>query len=156
MAFGLTFDHNDGASRQGGQLSSFVKDSLGNSVENSLTSFMADMMFKYNGFSLMSEFATKSADQQIGGLSDGYKTGTGFNIQTGYLFKNNVEISARYSVIRNDDDFSDLKDENEITLGLSKYVVGHKLKVQADISRTTAPGESDGDIRFRTQVEFQF
>lgn len=156
LAIGLTFDHNDGAIRQGGQLGSFVRDETGNYATNSLTSFMADMMFKYNGFSVMSEFATKSADQQIEGLTRDFRTGTGFNIQAGYLFKNNVEVSGRYTIIRNDGDFSGLSDENEITLGLSRYVVGHKLKVQADISRATEPGESEGDIRFRAQVEFQF
>jgi len=116
IAFGLTFDYNDGAVRQGGQLKSFVRDSTGEAyAENSLTSFMADMIFKYKGLSAL-----------------------------------------RYTTISNDGDFSGLKDENEITLGLSKYIVGHKLKVQTDIARVAETGESDGDIRFRAQVEMQF
>lgn len=155
LAFGLTYDYNDGASRQGGQLKSFVRDTLGNRATNSLTSFMADMMFKYRGFSLMSEYAIKTAEDERRDLVKNFNTGTGFNVQAGYLFKNNVELSARYTTIRRDE-LSGLKDENEVTLGLSKYVVGHKLKVQADVSRNTAPGESEGVLRFRTQVEMQF
>ncbi len=156
LAFGFTFDYNDGAVRQGGQLGSFVKDDDGNYVENSLTAFMADMIFKYRGFSFMAEYANKSADKQIVGTSKKFNTGDGFNASAGYLFKNNVEVAARYTSIRMDDEFSGLKDEDEVTLGLSKYIVGHKLKIQTDVSRNTRPDIDDGKYRFRMQLEVQF
>jgi phosphate-selective porin OprO/OprP len=156
LAFGLTFDYNDGAVRQGGQLKAFVRDSAGIYAENDLTSFMADMVFKYKGWSVTSTYINKSAAKDMEGLSKNFNTGSGFNIATGYLFNNNVELALRYTTIRNDGDFSGLKDENEITLGLSKYVLGHKLKVQTDIAHIAAPGESEGNIRFRAQVEMQF
>jgi phosphate-selective porin OprO/OprP len=41
------------------------------------------------------------------------------------------------------------------TLGLNKFVVGHKLKVQSDISYSTKNGESDAII-FRTGFELHF
>ena len=156
IAFGFTYDFNSGAVRQGGQLGSFVRDSLGVYAENSLTTFMADMIFKYQGFSFMAEYASKSSDLQIERLSKGFKTGNGFVMNAGYLFKNNFEIALRYTSIRKLDDFSALKNENEMTLGFSKYIVGHNLKIQADISKTTILGNSNGNIRFRTQVEMQF
>ena len=156
IAFGFTYDYNDRAVRQGGQLGSFVRDSTGAYAENSLTAFMADMMFKYQGFSLMTEYAVKSADKKIEGLSKGFKTGNGFVIQAGYLFKNNVELAARYTTIRSDNHFSGIKDEDEITIGFSKYIVGHALKIQTDLSRTISPIATKGNIRFRAQVEMQF
>lgn len=157
LAFGVAFEYNDGAVRQGGQVGKFVRDSTGVYAENSLSTFFADAIFKYNGISVMSEYAIKTADKEIGGTDRNFNTGSAFNIQMGYLFKNNVELAARYTTLRADDNgFSGLSDTDEITLGISKYVVGHSLKVQADISRIYAPDIDDGAIRFRTQVEMQF
>jgi hypothetical protein len=163
IAFGFTFDYNDGAVRQGGQLGNFVIDSTGNNLaENSLTAFMADMIFKYKGFSVHSEYATKSADKMLVGTTNlagkdtKFFTGSGFNIQAGYVFKNNIEPTLRYTIIRIDNEFSGLKDENELTIGLSKYIVGHALKIQTDFSRATQPNVEEAEYRFRFQVEMQF
>ncbi len=163
IAFGFTYDYNDRAVRQGGQLGNFVIDSTGNAAaENSLTAFIADMIFKYKGFSVHSEYATKWADKMIVGTTNlegretKFFTGSGFNVQAGYLFKNNIELACRFTSIRIDNEFSGLKDEDEITIGLSKYIVGHNLKVQTDFSRVTQPNINDAKYRFRLQVEMQF
>jgi phosphate-selective porin OprO and OprP len=165
IAFGFTFDYNDGAVRQGGQLGSFVfEDSTRTALaENSLTAFMADMIFKYKGFSIHSEYVSKSAEKKLEGttnlvgISSKFFTGFGYVAQAGYLFKNNVEIALRYTLIRTDDKiFSGLKDENEFTVGLSKYIVGHSLKVQSDFSRRTIPGADGAKYQFRMQMEMQF
>ena len=157
LAIGLTYDYNDRAVRQGGQLGSFVKDVNGDYVENSLSAFMADLMFKYNGFSFMAEYASKSKDKEIASTSKNFNTGNGLNLSAGYLFDSNVELAARYTQVRSDDSFSGLSDENEITLGLSKYVVGHNLKVQLDLSRSTNPSieVDNAGYRFRMQLEVQ-
>ena len=145
LAFGLTFDYNDGAVRQGGQLGSFVRDSTGIYAENTLMTFFADMMFKYQGISVMSTYGMKSGDKQIDGLSKNYNTGSAFNFQLGYMFANNWELAGRFTTLRSDDEvYSALSDQNQYTLGVSRYVVGHKLKIQSDISRIIAPGEEDG------------
>lgn len=157
LAIGLTYDYNDRAVRQGGQLGSFIRDSTGVYAENTLTTFFADMMFKYQGISVMSAYGFKSADKQIDGLSKNYNTGNAFNFQVGYMFKNNWEIAGRYSTVRSDDaTYSALKDQNQYTFGVSKFVSGHDLKVQSDITRILAPGASEGQWMFRMQTEMQF
>lgn len=156
LAIGLTFDHNDGAVRQGGQLGSFVYKSDGTYAENDLTAFMIDLIYKHKGFSILSEYATKSAADDIDDLSRGFRTGNGFNFQAGYLFSNNFEVAGRYTNIRPDNDFSSLSDQNIYTLGFSRYIVGHSLKFQTDVSYLTAPDAENGDIRFRAQFEMQF
>jgi len=45
---------------------------------------------------------------------------------------------------------------NEYTFGLSKYVVGHSLKIQADISLIDETGVSNNTLRYRLQTEFAF
>ena len=159
LAFGATYDMNKDASRQGGQLKSFTLDTLGNPFYTDLSSIMIDMMFKYNGWSIMSEYVQKTGDDRAesGALAKQYRTGTGINAQIGYLFKNNFEIAGRYTSIT-PDDFSSLSEVNEYTLGFSRYIVDHTLKVQTDFSMTEQPGlaNSDPAFRWRFQVEIGF
>ncbi len=156
LSLGFTYDYNDGAVRQGGQLGRFVTDSFGGYVENSLSTVFVDMMFKYKGFSILSEYADKSADKNLEDISRGYRTGTAFTAQAGYLFDNNIELAFRYTTVREDNDASAITDEDQYTLGLSKYIVGHSLKFQTDITRRSFPDENDGKYLFRMQVEMQF
>ncbi len=58
----------------------------------------------------------------------------GFNLQTGYLLKSNYEVSGRFTNIILDRDITGIHPEKQYPLGLLKYIVGHKLKVQADLS----------------------
>ena len=43
----------------------------------------------------------------------------------------------------------------QYTLGVSKYIAGHKLKVQSDISYLTLD-DIGSEIRFRLQVDIHF
>lgn len=156
LSLGLTFDYNDGAVRQGGQLGSFVKDAEGIYVQNSLQTFFMDLMFKYRGFSVLSEYANKQVDEAGGNIAGSFRSGTGFNLQMGYLLDSNWEMALRYTTVARDNEFSGIKDENQYTLGISRYIVGHKLKVQSDLTRITYPNASDGAFQFRMQVEMQF
>jgi hypothetical protein len=157
LSIGVTYDYNDRAVRQGGQLGRFIRDSTGVYAENSLSTIFIDAMFKYQGISVMSEFGTKKMDKQIDGLSSDYRTGTAFNLQAGYLFKNNWEIAARYTIVRtNDEMYSSLSDENRYTFGLSRYVSDHNLKFQTDITRIEVLGSDNGRWQFRMQSEMQF
>ena len=111
------------------------------------------MVYKYKGLSVTSAFAIKSGDNDD--VSANYNLGSAFNIQAGYLFKSNWEIAGRFTTVRAAD-ISRLSDENEYTLGVSRYIVGHALKVQSDISRIEAVGTDLEAYRFRMQMEMQF
>jgi len=52
------------------------------------------------------------------------------------LFKSNWEVSGRYTDI-NLDDITRRNPETQYTLGLSKYLAGHKLKVQTNLTYTS-------------------
>jgi hypothetical protein len=45
---------------------------------------------------------------------------------------------------------------SQITFGISRYVVGHNLKVQSDISLMTNELNAEQQIMFRLQAEMQF
>ena len=166
LALATSYSLNQGAARQK-QSGRFLSDADGNYLTNDLQTIFVDMMFKYQGFSLMGEYAHKIvANEAIKNDSDlrlnlvdangrSYLTGSGINIQTGYLFKNNVELSARYTNVMPDTDVS-FDGAQEYTLGVSKYIVGHALKIQGDVALTDEVGAMDNNLRYRLQVEFQF
>ena len=102
----------------------------------------------------MAEYANKFAGNDIPLFK--YGTGEGFVIQAGYLLNSNFEIAGRYTKIDPDDlNFSSVDEETEYTIGLSKYIVEHNLKVQSDFSSNdNGPGKNN--FRFRFQVELAF
>ena len=167
LALAATYSMNYNAPRQK-TTGRYLIDADDNYLAQDLQTIFADMMFKYQGFSVMGEYAHKviadkavREDEELRASivdADGrsYYTGSGFNIQAGYLLKNNLEVSARYTSVLPDTDVS-FDGTKEYTFGLSKYIVGHALKLQSDISLFT-PDEvgAANELRYRFQMEFQF
>ncbi len=160
LSIGLTYDINKNAVRERGQLGSFIKNSDGDYVGRDLNTFFADLMFKYQGLSVMMEYADKRAADNNPFVLDGlneeigtFYTGTGFNAQVGYLLKKDYEIAFRFTDIKPDAGVSN--DETHYTLGFSKYIVGHKLKIQTDYSLIKKEGGDDA-LLIRAQVDIHF
>ena len=136
-------------------------------MANNLLTVLGDAMFKYKGFSLLVEGAYKRVLLKSGqslSVTDStlisasgktYQTGWGISAQAGYLFKHNIELAARYTRVVPDwsKSFTGL---DEYTIGLSKYVIGHKLKVQTDVTLVDKFDTSDYSMRYRLQVEVAF
>lgn len=161
LAIGITYDINDNAVRERGQNGSFIFDDLtGSYTGKTLQTWFIDAMFKYQGFSFMGEFADKqtSDDDPVVTNESGeeigtFYTGSGLNLSVGYLMKNNWEIAARYTVINPDEVVSN--NETEYTFGLSRYVVGHKLKIQTDVSYRDVTNSND-KFSWRVQMDLHF
>ena len=159
--FGFTYDINENAVKSRSNMGSYLIQSSGGLFETDITTIFLDGVIKYNGFALTGEYANRDADQ-IEALEEDGRTKTGAvvgagsasNIQGSYLFKNNFEITARYTNI-NFKEITRLSDLKQITLGVSKYVVGHSLKIQADISLLNASGIKD-NVLFRTGFDLHF
>lgn len=137
----------------------FIDDGAGLYKTNVNTLFI-DGMFKYKGYSFMFEYADRTADNPIVVNSDGTETGlavqvgNGLNLQSGYLFPSNWEVTGRFTDI-NMDAISGSNSDDMYTLGVSKFLAGHKLKVQSDISYTDIHGR-DNPIMFRLQMDIHF
>lgn len=157
LAIGITYNQNQNAVRQQGQLGRFITDSLGNFVENTLTHYEADLLFKYKGFSVLAEYAMTKGEKQLTDVSRNYNTGSGFNIQAGYLLKSNWEFAGRYTTVAPDNaTFSAIREQNEYTLGISRYISDHNLKIQSDYGMIETVGTSTStNYRFRLQIEMQ-
>ena len=64
------------------------------------------------------------------------------------------EISGRYSMV-NPDNLAQYHDAEDYTLGISKYVVGNSLKIQADITLRKEFSKKDAIIA-SLLMELQF
>lgn len=152
VAFGFTYNYNDRAVRQQGQLGSYVKNADGDYVQNSLSHLEADMLFKYKGISSLVEWVRTTGEEN----TSGFNTGQGITAQAGYLFKSNYEIAGRFTTIAPIDGIASRFSgkENQYTLGFSKYIVGHSLKIQSDITLQQLENVKSNYI-YRLQFEMQ-
>lgn len=147
---GIAGSMNLNAVRQRGTLGAFVTDSNGDYVTNDLKSFFVDLMFKHNGWSALSAYASRSTEK----TNNGFMTGDGLFAQIGYLLPSNWEFAARFSEVSGDT-HSSLNQVLEFTLGISRYIVEHNLKVQSDISYQNIPS-SNNELIWRFQTELTF
>ena len=160
LALGVSYDYNNNAVRTESNSGDYLFTDYG-LFETDIKTLFVDAMFKYEGFSLMGEYAQRSADEIFAINEDNSFTGgavnvgEGFNFQAGYLFGNNIQMVGRYSRIDLDDCISQVI-EDQYTLALSKYLVGHKLKIQTDLSYTDLNPLFDDSLLFRLQLEVQF
>lgn len=167
LAIGVTYDHNNNAVKNRSNQGSYMETENG-FYETNINTLFVDAMFKYNGFSLMAEYADRSANEATYIINTGddpndpsddetgaVQVGKGFNLQSGYLFKNNWELSGRYSNIKLDESITGKVPENQYTLGVSKFIVGHKLKIQTDVSLLDVNFAND-IIMWRLQFDVHF
>ena len=161
LMVGLTYNFNEDAVRERGFAGDYLFRSDGSLYETNQTTVFADAMFKYKNFSFMGEYAKRSAENEIAVDLDGITptgdivlTGNALNLQAGYMLKNNYEIAGRFTTVDYETITGRLPEE-QYTLGASRYIVGHKLKVQSDISYTTVDGNED-NITFRIGFDIHF
>lgn len=149
LSIGVTGDINFNAVRSRANLGGFVTDANGDYIAGDMKTLIADLMFKYKGFSAMSEYAKRTSEDNSGFFG----TGSGFVFQAGYLLKSNWELAGRFTTINADNNQTVFDDEREYTLGINRYISGHDLKFQADIMYRTYPGQTREFLIFRFQTE---
>lgn len=162
LAIGVTYDHNNNAVKnRSNQGSYMIIDDGDGFYKTNINTLFVDAMFKYKGFSFMAEYADRTADDPFAKNSDNSLTGDvvqvgkGINLQTGILCKNDWEVSGRYTNIKLDQMITGKNAESQYTLGLSKFIVGHSLKVQTDLSLLEVAG-ANNEILYRLQVDIHF
>lgn len=161
LSLAATYDMHDRAVKTRSNMGSYMENDAGY-FETDITTIFGDMMFKYGGFSMMAEYAVRAAEQDSAMNSDGTKTGDvvgvgqGINAQIGYMFKNNWEIAARYTLTDWDTDVTGKEDHTQYTFGIGKFFAGHKLKVQSDITYGETVNSPDKELIYRLQFDVHF
>lgn len=164
FSIAATYDFNDRAAKTRSNQGSYMNDDSGENADgffhSNITTIFADMMFKYKGISVMGEYANRNADvinhfSADSTSSASVMAGSSMNFSLGYLFKNNWEVAARYASYTPHADYAD-NAEQRYTLGLSKYIVGHALKVQADVTYKMEDNSPNDKLMYRLQIDFHF
>ncbi len=152
LGAGYSFNHRS-------QLTRGMKGSMlpGDETRN-IGSYYADMIFKYRGFSFNADYMGRHAADPAGFASPSFVyTGSGINVQASYLFDRKWEVAIRNSSMlpnREVRPFAGYKVWNQSTLGVTRYIIGHSLKLQLDLSfnQMAKPASPDYD---RLAVRFQ-
>lgn len=103
-----------------------------------ICSYYADIVMKYRGFAFAADYLGRYTPQSAL-LSDGQHiyTGSGLNVQASYLFGRKWEVAVRNSTMFPDREIRSFEGYgrwNQSTLGVTRYIIGHSLKIQLDVS----------------------
>jgi len=134
LSLGLVYSFNNKALRSAGQRGGLLYDA------RNITTYMADALLKYDGWAFAAEFLRRHAPDPVTRNPDAPEefsfvyNGSGVTLQASYLFASDYELAARYSTVIADQEIREFasKYQDFITLGGSKYLRGHRLKVQFD------------------------
>lgn len=150
------FSYNDNTTRLHGQNGALMPDG----ETRDLKSYFVDLILKYRGFAFYTDFMGRACDRPLFDQDpDAFVyTGCGLNIQTSYLFPRKWEIALRNSTLFPEKAVREqvgANNLNQTTVGVTKYLIGHSLKVQADASYNANNGALMPYNRweFRFQVE---
>ena len=151
---------NDKASR----LKGASGETIANGQTKNMSSYFIDFILKYKGFAFYTDIMNRFCHKPIlNNPEEQYiYTGTGINVQTSYLFHSKWEIALRNSALLPNKEIQPLtgyKYHNQSTLGITRYIIGHNLKVQADASYNYKKGTSRSsynpwEIRFQVELGF--
>lgn len=150
------FNQNNHARRTNGQLGDFLFE------KRTMKSVLLDAMFKYNGWAAMSSYMSRTANDPITYSTDGTKsnyvfTGSGFDYQLSYMTKSKYEFIGRFSTQKAHRDIEQLTpNTKEYSLGLTKYIWDHNVKLQTEFNYDTLNyynGDTKGNWYIRFQIE---
>lgn len=163
FSLGLAFDTNRRALRERGQLGDFLDQPA------DLQTYFVDGVFKYKGHSVSFEYSYKVApkgalveiDTATNEIEAAFFTGNGINVQYSYVFPGKFHLGGRFTRVVPKDEL--VIDGNEpalelgnpldqYTLGVSKFLSGHTVKVQSDATYITQ-ANMDNSWLFRLQFE---
>lgn len=151
------FSQNNNARRAQGQLGSELFE------KRTLQSLFFDTMLKYNGWTAAAAYMSRIANNAITvNPLDLTKTqavfvGSGVDTQLSYVFPSNYQVAGRFSTQKVDRQIRLVTpNTNEYAVSLSKYIMGHKLKIQTELSyedKKYFSGDSAASWYVRCQVE---
>lgn len=135
IAVAGAYSYNRKAMRTHGQDGALLPDGATRNLGN----WYADILLKYRGFSFCADFMGRTCPAPV--FDDEARTwiytGWGLNVQSGYVIRKKWEIALRNSTLFPRAEVqarAGYRRDNRTSLGISRYIVGHALKVQTDIS----------------------
>lgn len=177
FALGVNYSYNQGISdRRGSQSGQILYLDVNNKeLLPDYVKYGIDFLFKYKGYSVLGEYinassrvpsgitqrvrtdGTTSIDFLVNGIQDVEKyingrmmVGKGYNIQGGYVFKNNISIDGRFAHLEPEansflNNATFYNRSHYYTLGITKYLArNYGAKIQLDCTYINAKPGSNG------------
>ncbi|MEL0025512.1 MAG: porin [Schleiferiaceae bacterium] len=139
LIVGYTYNFNDDAVRDRNTLGNFME--LGNGAlhTSDISTQFLDLIFKYQGASVLLEYAHRTASNpeiiDVNGTVQGYVyTGSAINAAGGLMVSEKNEIALRYTRVSEQSDQLHLLEQ--YTIGFNRFLVGHSFKIQTDLNYT--------------------
>lgn len=158
LSVGLTYNLNKNGARTRGQIGQYLYEQRDQNV------FIGDAMFKYMGWGVLAEYFHRKSSDPITenelGLRRAVWVGKGSNVQLSKMVSGKSELAFRYAAVRPDESIRSIeKRGEEINLGFTRYLNGHRIKIQANFGYSWFDGISElkdtDNFWFGTfQVEF--
>lgn len=130
LSLAATYGYNAKTTNTGGQIGLPLAEAV------NLRSWVADAVFKYRGHACLAEFFYRSANkaQAITPAADlvNIPVGTAWNTQYSYTWHSIWEGVFRYSRV-NRTDFAAFRQQEELRLGVNRYINGHRIKLQTHV-----------------------
>ncbi len=156
IVLGVAASFNDGASNAVGEGHGefLLYNQEGDQQLPDYRQLYGDVLLKYNGFSVLGEYAIATATNLKGtytdlagrnllaatDISESLVLGSALNVQLGYVTKSGYAADVSYSATApefDDNVNSQLRDIYAVRIGLSKYFKGNDLKLQTAVSSIT-------------------
>ena len=156
LVLGAAASFNDGASNAVGEGHGefLLYNQEGDQQLPDYRQLYGDVLLKYNGFSVLGEYAIATATNLKGtytdlagrnllaatDISESLVLGSALNVQLGYVTKSGYAADVSYSATApefDDNVNSQLRDIYAVRIGLSKYFKGNDLKLQTAVSSIT-------------------
>lgn len=156
VSIAATYSYNDKSKRIKGQLGEY----LYNNESVTIGYAEADLLFKYKGFSFISEIYNKVVSASYTESTTSGKriipNGQAWLVQSGYLFTKKDEIAIRYAGAKNKNAAVNVGVFfREYSIGYSHYFKGHALKIQGDIGLIeTKPSKQTANARISAIAAF--
>ena len=142
-----------------------MKGAILDGMHTNIGSYYFDFILKYRGFAFVADYMGRhtpgTSQPIIDGNGEFVYTGCGLNVQTSYLFDGKWEVALRNSTMfptAEAQPYVNYSRFNQSTLGVTRYIIGHSLKVQLDMSynhRSEVPAGLDYDrwmLRFQIEL----
>lgn len=158
LSLALTLNSNQNAVRTRGQLGSDLYAKRDQKV------LIADAMFKYRGWGVLAEYFQRNSPDPITrnalGATRVVWIGKGHNLQVSKMISPKSELALRYAEVKPDEKIKPYESQgDEVALGFSRYLNGHRIKLQGNFGYGWANNEwnliNTSNFWFGTfQVEF--
>ncbi|MDR7132277.1 hypothetical protein J2X69_004644 [Algoriphagus sp. 4150] len=140
LTLGVSYNLNKNAHRTRGQLGSRLYEG------RDLNVLIADAMFKYAGWGAMAEFFKRDAADPVTRNAEGDSqvvfVGIGTNMHLSKMITRKSELALRYASVRPDKVIDEYEGRiEEVAMGYSKYLNGHRIKLQGNLGYAWNDGQ---------------